>query len=141
MSVTAGRLRLLLLALSAEAASAAGAARPPIQLLPLPTVTAAPLPAPLPPPTNPGFAPAPENGISPLLLQPGPAFPLPRSEPSTAYPPPSLPGPIDQQKLTSYRMWLQGQERLLERGGGPDAILGREIRQQLLQLDQSGSPR
>jgi hypothetical protein len=46
---------------------------------------------------------------------------------------------IDRQKITSYKLWLSGQLRLLERGGvSPDDLLFREIQQQLLQLEQSG---
>jgi hypothetical protein len=131
----------LLLVLSTAAARAAGPpTRVPEQLLPLPPIAAAPLPAPLPPPINPGFAAAPSDGISPLLLQPGPAFPLPQQA-SPAYPPLPLPGPIDQQKISSYRIWLQGQRRLLERGGSSDDYLGRQIEQQLLQLEEPGGPR
>jgi hypothetical protein len=96
----------------------------------------------MPPPINPGAAPGtaagPPDGISPLLLQPGPAFALPQQA-SPAYPPEPLPGPIDQQKIDSYRTWLEGQQRLFERrGGSANDLLGREIQQQLLQLEQSG---
>jgi hypothetical protein len=133
----------LLLVLSAAAARAAGpSAHIPLQLLPLPSIAAPPAPAPLPPPTNPGFAPAPPNGLSPLLSEPGPAFPLPQEVPSTAYPALPLPGPIDQQKVGSYRMWLQGQQRLMERGGvSPDDYLGRQIQQQLLQSEPPAGSR
>jgi len=119
--------------------SAAGAsARPVQQLLPRPPIAAPPVPAPLSPPINPGAAPAPPRGISPLLLQPGPLFALPqRASPSA--PPPTFPAPIDQEKIGSYKIWLSGQLRLLERSGvSPDDLLFREIQQQLLQLDQSG---
>jgi hypothetical protein len=121
--------------------SAAGApARPLEQLLPLPPIAAPPVPAPSPPPVNPGAPAAPPQGISPLLLQPGgPVFtqPRPLSQPA----PPPLSAPIDQQKTTSYQMWLAGQLRLLERSGqSPADPLYRELQQQLLQLDQSGGP-
>jgi hypothetical protein len=126
----------LLLVLSAAGASA----RPLPQLLPVPAIAAPQIPAPVPPPINPGATAAPPAGISPFLLQPGPAFALPRQ----ASPPPSptFPAPIDQQKISSYSLWLRGQQRLLERGGvSPDDLLAREIQQQLLQLDQSGDSR
>jgi hypothetical protein len=123
---------------------AAGAsARPIEQLLPLPAIAAPPIPAPMPPPINPGTAPAPQSGISPLLLQPGaaPFLALPqRASPSA--PPPTLSAPIDQQKIGSYQMWLSGQLRLLERSGvSPDDLLFREIQQQLLRLEQPGGSR
>jgi hypothetical protein len=134
---------LLLALLRPEAAGAGGSARaPPQQFLPLPSIAAAPLPAPLPPPTSSGVATAPPGGISPILLQPwGPAY-APAQPAAPAYPPVALPGPIDQQKLGSYRSWLENQERMIERGGtSPDSLLAREIRQQLLQLDQNrGGP-
>jgi hypothetical protein len=125
------------------ATAAVGAAGPPSripqQLLPLPAISAPPVPAPLPPPTSPGLAAAPPDGISPLLLQPGPIAAPPQSAPP-AHPPPSQPAPIDQQKIASYRSWLLGQQRLLQRSGADD-YLGREIQQQLLQLEQSDSTR
>jgi hypothetical protein len=131
------RLAPLLLMLGAAGASA----RPIEQLLPLPAIAAPPIPAPLSPPINPGAAAPPPQGISPLLLQPGPLFTLPqRASPSA--PPPTLSAPIDQQKIGSYQMWLSGQLRLLERSQvSPDDLLFREIQQQLLQLDQSGGSR
>jgi hypothetical protein len=130
-------LVLLSLMLSAAGASA----RPVQQLLPRPKIAAPPVPAPLLPPTSPRAAAAPPQGISPLLLQPGPVFALPqRASPSS--PPPTFPAPIDQEKIGSYKTWLSGQLRLLERGGvSPDDLLFREIQQQLLQLDQSGVSR
>jgi hypothetical protein len=130
----------LSLALSSSAAAAGPPSRLSEQLLPLPAIGAPPVPAPLPPPTNPGFAVAPSGGISPLLLQPGPAEPLPPPSGSPAYPSLSLPAPIDQQKIGSYRSWLLGQQRLLQRGGADD-YLSRQIQQQLLQLDQSDGSR
>jgi hypothetical protein len=136
-TVKAARCALLFL-LSAAAAKAGGPpARVPVQLLPLPAIAAPPVPAPLPPPINPGVAAASPVTISPLLLQPGPPFLLPQQA-SPPSPPALLPAPIDQQKVTSYRIWLHGQQRLLERSGGsPDDYLGRQIQQQL-QLDQPG---
>jgi hypothetical protein len=137
-------LASLLLVLGAACASARSVQQPlPFsfrleQLLPRPPIAALPVPAPLPPPINPGAPAAPPQGISPLLLQPGPVFTLPqRASPSS--PPPTFPAPIDQQKIGSYEIWLSGQLRLLERRGvSPDDLLFREIQQQLLQLDQSG---
>jgi hypothetical protein len=124
--------------LNAAAAWAGGtSARVPVQMLPLPAITAAPTPAPLSPPTNPGVTAPPRDGISPLLLVPGLVFQPPPAEPLT--PPASLSAPIDQQKTSSYQTWLEGQQRLLERGGvSAGDVLGREIQQQLLQLEQSG---
>jgi hypothetical protein len=111
-----------------------------MQLLPLPQVVARPAPAPLPPPTSPSAPTAPSDGISPLLLEPGPVWVFPSNNPPPS--PPSPLGPIDQQKLSSYRMWLDGQERALERAGGnPNALLRQQIQQQLQQLDQSGASR
>jgi hypothetical protein len=138
----AGLALLLMLNAAAGGAGGAGGApvRAPEQLLPLPAIAAAPVPAPMPPSVNSGVAAAPSDGLSPLLLQPGPAFVLPQPA-NPAYPPPSLPGPIDQQKISTYRSWLLGQQRLRQRGGNPDDYLGREIQQQLLQLEQpAGSP-
>jgi hypothetical protein len=95
----------------------------------------------MPPPTSPGAPAAPPQGISPLLLQPGPIFALPRPA-SPATPPPTPPAPIDQQKITSYNLWLSGQLRLLERSGvSPADLLFRELQQQLQQLDQPGASR
>ena len=130
-------LVLLLLMLSAAGASA----RPVQQLLPRPPIAAPPVPAPLSPPINPGAAPAPPRGISPLLLQSGPLFALPqRAGPSSL--PPTLPAPIDQQKTTSYKMWLSGRLRLFERSGvSPADPVARELQQQLLQLEEAGGSR
>jgi hypothetical protein len=126
------------LAVSLALGAAGSPAKMPQQLLPLPAITAPPVPAPLPPPTNPGVAAAPRDGISPLLLQPGPANPLPQPA-RRARSAPSGPDPIDQQKMGSYRSWLRDRQRLLQRGGAAEDYLGREIQQQLLQLDQSGN--
>jgi hypothetical protein len=132
-------LVVLSLVLSAPAAVAGPPSRLTGQLLPLPAIGAPPAPVLLPPPTNPGFAAAPPAGISPLLLQTGPAYiPPPRANP--AFPPLALPAPIDEQKIGSYRSWLAGRQRLLQRGGAGD-YLSREIQQQLLQLDQSDGSR
>jgi hypothetical protein len=132
----AAALLPLLLPAAAMAGGKVGA--PPVQFLPRPAIAASP-PAPLPPPTSSAVATTPPGGISPILLQPwGPAY-APAQPTAPAYPPVALPGPIDQQKLGSYRSWLENQERMIERGGtSPDSLLAREIRQQLLQLDQKG---
>jgi hypothetical protein len=138
VTAKAANCALLLLLLSTAAAGAAGSpARVPVQLLPLPTIAAPPHSAPIPPPINPGVATLPSDGISPLLVQPGPLFPLPQQASPPPAPPPT-PAPIDQQKISSYRIWLRGQQQLLERGGNYDNYLRREIQQQLLQLQQSG---
>jgi hypothetical protein len=134
VTIKAASLAALLLMLTAAGAPA----RLLQQQLPPPPIAAPPIPAPLPPPINPGAPAAPPQGISPLLLQPGPVFTQPLSE-RASRPPPTVLAPIDQQKTTSYEMWLSGQLRLLERGGAsPADSLSREIQQQLLQLDQSG---
>jgi hypothetical protein len=137
VTAKAASLALLLLMLSAAGTSA----RPLQQLLPLPAIAAPPVPAPLSPPINPGTAAAPPQGISPLLLQPGPVFTLPqRASPSS--PPPTRSAPIDQQKISNYRLWLSGRLQLFDRSGvSPADPLFREIQQQLLQLDQSGVSR
>jgi hypothetical protein len=103
------------------------------QLLFVPTSPApAPAaPAPLPPPINPGYAATPSNGLSPLLTEPGPFYLL-SQPPRPAYPPPQLPGPIDQQKIQSYRNDLRAQQwQLQSQGVSPDGTRSREIEQQL----------
>jgi len=104
--------------------------------LPPSTIYSAPIPAPLVPPTNPGPAVAPSDGLSPLLTQPGPVYRTPeRANPS--YPSAPTPGPLDQQKMQSYRNDLLGQRWQLERQGvSPDSERYREIQQQ---LNQPGS--
>jgi hypothetical protein len=140
VSARAAGFALSFLLLSAVTARAGGVTPLPMQQLPLPQVVARPAPAPLPPPTSPSTPTAPSEGISPLLLEPAPVWMFPSNNPPPT--PPAPPGPIDQQKVSSYRMWLQGQERALERAGGtPDALLQQQIQQQLLQLDQSGASR
>ncbi|HXC15773.1 MAG TPA: hypothetical protein VNV39_23415 [Stellaceae bacterium] len=102
------------------------------QLLFIPNPAPAPAaPAPLPPPINPGYAATPSNGLSPLLTEPGPFYQL-SQPPSPAYPPPQLPGPIDQQKKQSYRNDLRGRQwQLQSQGVSPDSTRSREIEQQL----------
>jgi hypothetical protein len=115
------------------AAAAAAQLGPPTQLLPqsLPTIAPPSPPAPLPPPINPGFAPAPPNGLSPLLMQSGPVYELPAPE-NPSYPQQQLPGPIDQQKMQAYRDHLSNQQWLLQRNGvSPSIQYSREIQQQL----------
>ena len=122
---------LLVLLCAAVPASAQTKGRMPLPEPP-PTVYTAPTPAPLAPPTNPGPAVAPPSGLSPLLAQPGPAFPRGLRGPS--YPASPNPAPIDQQKMQGYRNDLLGQRWQLERQGvSPDNQRYREIQQQLNQ--------
>ena len=108
---------MLVLMLGAAAVPAAAAPpQRPVQLLPLPGVAPPSTPAPLMPPINPGPAVAPPAGLSPILSQPGPLFPEPEPA-SPRYPPPSLPGPIDQQKLRAYHNELYDRQWMIERGG------------------------
>jgi hypothetical protein len=132
----AGCLLLAVLgALAGTGAAASAAPSGPVQLLPLPSPAPPSIPAPLPPPINPGYAAAPPNGLSPLLTQPGPVYELPAPA-SPSYPPLQLPGPVDQQKMQSYRNELHGQQRQLERAGvSPGSERSREIEQQLNQPD------
>ena len=96
----------------------------------------APTPTPQAPPTGGAPAPTPPNGLSPLLTQPGLLFGPP--ERATASPPPgAVPGPIDQQKMQSYRNDLINQRFQLDRQGvSPGNERYREIQQQ---LNQPGS--
>lgn len=108
-------LALLATLVATGAPPAFAAAQTPLpQFLPQPTPIPIPTPAPLPPPINPGYAASPPSGLSPLLTQPGPVYQLPRPV-SPAYPPPQLPGPIDQQKVQAYQ----------------NSLFGRQIQQQL----------
>ncbi|HEY3910491.1 MAG TPA: hypothetical protein VGM07_11440 [Stellaceae bacterium] len=101
------------------------------QFLPQPSPMPPPTPAPLAPPINPGYAAAPPNGLSPLLTQPGPLYELPQPT-SPVYPPPQLPGPIDQQKIQAYRNGLIGQQWQLQRQSvSPGSAISRELQQQL----------
>ena len=133
MSPLAGGLLLALFAALNAAAASAAQLGPPTQLLPqsLPAAATPNPPTPLPPPVNPGFAPAPPNGLSPLLMQSGPVY-EPPAPVSPSYPPQQLPGPIDQQKLQAYRNNLSSQQWLLQRQGvSPSSQYSREIQQQL----------
>lgn len=134
MTARARGLRLTLpglLTAFATAAAATPAPSGPVQLLPLPNIQPSPAPAPLPPPINPGYAATPPNGLSPLLTRPGPVYQLPVPA-SPAYPPPQLPGPIDQQKMQAYRNNLYSSQWQLQRQGvSPDSERSREIQQQL----------
>jgi hypothetical protein len=127
-------LLLAALALSALPAAAEVHVIAP-QLLPLPGTGPVPsAPAPLAPPINPGYAPAAPRGLSPILTEPaGPVAEYPRPLPSTTYPAPQLPGPIDQQKMTAYRNDLLAQQWQLQGQGQSLASSprGREILQQL----------
>jgi len=130
---------LLLALFAALGASVASAAQPaPIQLLPQPGIVTPPAstPAPLAPPINPGYAAAPANGLSPILAQPGPVYELPAPA-NASYPPQQLPGPIDQQKMQSYRNDLRSRQWQLQRQGvGPGSTeYSREIQWQLNQPD------
>jgi hypothetical protein len=101
------------------------------QLLPIPAITPPPTPAPLAPPINPGYAPAPADGLSPILSQSVPLYEMPQSA-ATAYPAPQLPGPIDQQKLQAYRNSLVSQQwQLQSEGLSPNTTISREILQHL----------
>ena len=106
------------------------------QLLPSPKVYVAPTPTPQAPPIGAAPAPTPTNGLSPLLTQPGPLFEPP--ERASASPSPgAVPGPIDQQKMQSYRNDLINQRFQLDRRGvSPGNERYREIQQQ---LNQPGS--
>ena len=131
MTPLASGLLALLLALGATAAEAQ--IGPPTQLLPqsLPEIVPPSSPTPLPPPINPGYAAAPPNGLSPILTQPGPVYELPAPA-APSYPPPQLPGPIDNQKVQAYRNNLYSQQWLLQRQGvSPSSQYSREIQQQL----------
>jgi hypothetical protein len=129
-------LLLALLAASAHPANAVIQTALPQQIFPMPSPAPAPsTPAPLPPPTNPGYASAPSDGLSPILTQPGPVYELP-PPPSPSYPPPQLPGPIDQQKTEAYRNSLRAQQwQSQSRGVSPDTPRSREIQQQLTPPD------
>ncbi len=101
------------------------------QLLPIPAITLPPRPAPLAPPINPGYAAAPDDGLSPVLSQSVPLYEMPQSA-APAYPAPQLPGPIDQQKLQTYRNSLVSQQwQLQSEGLSPSTTISREILQQL----------
>ena len=133
------RVGSLLLAVSVLGPDAGRAAQPaPIQLLPQPGLAVPPVSAPVPlaPPINPGYAVAPANGLSPLLTQPGPVYEIPAPA-NSSYPQQQFPGPIDQQKLQSYRNDLRSQQWQLQRQGivPGSTRYSREIQQQLNQPD------
>ncbi len=136
MTPQAAGLLLLLTPALAGAALAAGpqGAKPGMipEFVPGPVIAPPGPPAPLAPPINPGYVPAPPNGLSPILTQPGPVIKLP-SPPAPAYAaPPALPGPIDQQKLQSYRNSLIERQRRQEQDGvSPADQRAREVQQQL----------
>jgi hypothetical protein len=101
------------------------------QLLPIPAITPPPTPAPLAPPINPGYAPAPADGLSPILSQSVPLYEMPQPT-APAYPAPQLPGPIDQQKVQAYRNSLVSQQwQLQSQGLSPGGTLSPQILQQL----------
>ena len=138
MTPKAGLLLTVLMPALAGVAVAAGPqpGKPGLTLDPGPAPSIAPFspPIPLAPPVNPGYVPAPPNGLSPILTQPGPVITLP---PPTTRPyaaPPPLPGPIDQQKTQSYRNELIGRQWRQERQGvSPADPRAREVQQQLNQ--------
>ena len=133
-AAAAAALAILFAAAGAEAASLPSGVQQ--QFLPLPgTVPVPTAPAPMAPPINPGYAVAPPVGLSPILTQPGAAFPLMQTV-NPSYPPLSLPSPIDQQKLQSYRNSLRVQQwQLQQQGISPATQRAREIQQQLLAPD------
>jgi hypothetical protein len=91
-------------------------------------------PVPMLPPVNPGYAPTPPSGLSPILTEPGPLITAPQ-RPYAPNPPPQLPGPIDEQKLQSYRNTLTDRLQQLEREGAtPADPRRREIQRQLNEL-------
>jgi hypothetical protein len=109
------------------------------QFLPVPGVTQSEpaiiprSPAPLAPPINPGYAPEASVGISPILTEPSPIYELPQQQPTTAYPAPQLPGPVDQQKMTAYSNALRSQQWQMQSRGVPlgGTYRGREILEQM----------
>jgi hypothetical protein len=125
---------VVLLALTSGATPATAQQTKGLPPMPPPAVSPVPTPAPLVPPTSAAPAIAPPGGLSPLLTQPGPAYSTPQRM-SPSYPAAPMPGPIDQQKMQSYRNDLLGQRWQLERQGvSPDSQRYREIQQQLNQL-------
>jgi hypothetical protein len=126
----AGLLFVLISAANAAGVQSKSALPPPS---PPPTVYAAPTPTPQAPATGTAPAPTPPNGLSPLLTQPGLLVELP--ERASASPRPgAVPGPIDQQKMQSYRNDLINQRFLLDRQSvSPGTERYREIQQQLNQ--------
>ena len=128
------RAATVLSALIGAASAAAAQANEPFRSPVSPrSVYVAPTPAPVAPPTSSSPAPAPSDGLSPLLTQPGLLFEPP--ERARASPPPgAVPGPIDQQKMQSYRNDLINQRFQLDRQGvSPGTQRYREIQQQLNQ--------
>jgi hypothetical protein len=81
---------------------------------PPPTVYVAPTPTPLAPPTGSAPAPAPRDGLSPLLSQPNLISRAPElASPSSPSAP--APSPVDQQKMQAYRNDLLIQRFQLDR--------------------------
>jgi hypothetical protein len=132
---TAGVVLAGLAGLAVAASAASSQTRGLPVPMPPPTIYSAPTPAPLTPPINPGPAVVPPAGLSPLLTEPGPVYPIPGRQ-GVPYPALQLPGPVDQQKLRSYRNGLVDERRRLERSGvSPGSERSREVQQQ---LDQPG---
>ena len=100
---------------------------------PPPTVYVVPTPTPHAPPIAAAPAPTPPNGLSPLLTEPRLLFEPPKrvsASPARG----AVPGPVDQQKMQSYRNDLVTQRFQLDRQGvSPDNRRYREIEQQLNQ--------
>ena len=97
------------------------------------SVYVAPTPAPVAPPISATPAPAPSEGLSPLLTEPSLISRIPeRASPS--YPSAPAPAPVDQQKMQSYRNDLINQRFQLDRQGvSPANERYREIQRQLNQ--------
>lgn len=116
------------------AASAAAQTYEPLRLPASPrSVYVAPTPTPVAPPTNAAPAPAPRDGLSPLLSQPSLIFRTPeRVSPSSPSAP--APAPVDQQKMQAYRNDLINQRFQLDRQSvSPGTERYREIERQLNQ--------
>jgi hypothetical protein len=127
---------MLLVLIGASTAVTAQTRGPVPQLLPPPKVYVAPTPTPQAPPTGAAPAPTPPAGLSPLLTQPGLLFGPPERA-SGSPPPGAVPGPVDQQKMQSYRNDLINQRFQLDRQGvSPGNERYREIQRQ---LNQPGS--
>ena len=125
---TAAVLSALIIATSAAAAQT----NEPLRLPASPrSVYVAPTPTPLAPPTS--AAPAPGDGLSPLLSQPSLIFRTPeRVSPSSPSAP--APAPVDQQKMQAYRNNLINQRFQLDRQSvSPANERYREIQRQLNQ--------
>ena len=127
---TAALLSALIIATSGAAAQT----NEPLRLPASPrSVYIAPTPTPVAPPTSAAPAPAPRDGLSPLLSQPSLIFRTPeRVSPSSPSAP--APAPVDQQKMQAYRNDLINQRFQLDRQSvSPANERYREIQRQLNQ--------